>query len=323
MVTKLCGEHTIAGGWGPASLDMSEHDIARFDLCAFLDLSCEPFRDPSQTDRFGRVFNDAIDDLVAAFGFGAFGRGDNRESLPSLRSLDALFDDDVDIELNLWDQDDVSPTRDSCVERDPSRVASHELDHHDAVMRRGGRVDTIERLSRDVDRGLESEGDVRAVEVVVDGFGDPDAVESLVRDFLCDGHGAVTPNDHQRVDFADFEVRHADIRQVLEDRVSLLVLPDRVVLGIGSVVGSDDRSALGEDVGDIVQIERSDAILDETQKAVLDPENLDAVVDRVFGDCSDDGVEARTVAASCQDSDAFDVGRWDAILDGGHGFFRL
>ena len=28
VVSELCGEHTISCGWGSASLDMSEHNIA-------------------------------------------------------------------------------------------------------------------------------------------------------------------------------------------------------------------------------------------------------------------------------------------------------
>ena len=167
-------------------------------------------------------------------------------------------------------------------------------------------MDAIERLGRDVDCGLESEGDVCAVEVVIDGFGDSDAVESLVGDLFGDGHGPIASDDDEGVDLADLEVGDADVGEVLEDGVALLVFADREVLRVGSVVGSDDGSALGEDIGDVIEIESPDSVLDESEETVFNSEDLDAVVDRVFGDGSDDRVESRAVPTAGEDGDAFD-----------------
>ena len=41
-------------------------------------------------------------------------------------------------------------------------------------MRRAGRAQVVDRLERDVDGGVAADGDVGAVEVVVDGGGDAD-----------------------------------------------------------------------------------------------------------------------------------------------------
>lgn len=322
VMTELGGEHAIPSGRGASSLDMTQDDIAGFDLRAFFNLRREPFRDPSQTDRFWRVLDDPIDNLLSALWFGAFGDSDDGESLAALRSPNAVFRDFVDVETNLRDQDDVRSARDPCVERDPSRVASHELDNHDTMVTRGCRVNAIERFCCDMDSGLESECDVCAVEIVVDGLWDPDAVESLVGDLFRDGHGAIASDDDQCIDFADLKVRHADIGEIFEDCVPLLILPDWEVLGVGSVVGPDDGAAHCEDVGDIVEIESVDSVFDKSKESVLDSEYFDAVIDRVFGDGADDRVETGTIAASSEDSDAFDFGCRDAFLDGVHVSFR-
>ncbi len=54
------------------------------------------------------------------------------------------------------------------MEGDPAGVAAHHLDDQDAVVTVGRRVQAIDRLHRDVDRGVEAEGVVGGAEVVVD-----------------------------------------------------------------------------------------------------------------------------------------------------------
>ena len=53
-------------------------------------------------------------------------------------------------------------------ERDPAGVAAHRLDDDDPVVRLGGRVAAVDRVGRDRDGGVEAEGVVGAVQVVVD-----------------------------------------------------------------------------------------------------------------------------------------------------------
>ena len=84
VVPELGREDAIARDGGAAALGVPEDDIARLDLGPLLDLVREPLCDPAQADGFGRVLDDAIDDLLAAFGFGALRRGDDRESFPAL-----------------------------------------------------------------------------------------------------------------------------------------------------------------------------------------------------------------------------------------------
>ena len=61
------------------------------------------------------------------------------------------------------------------VQRDPARVPAHHLDHQRAVVAVAGGVQPVDRLHRDADRGVEAEGVVGGVEVVVDRLRDADA----------------------------------------------------------------------------------------------------------------------------------------------------
>ena len=307
MVPELGCQHPIPSDRGAAALDMAQDDIAGLDLGAFFDGIGEPFGDASETDRFGRVLNQTIDDLFAVLGLGTFGDGDDREPFAALGPPEAVLGDLIEIELDLRDQNNVRPARDPGVEGDPPRVAAHELDDHHAVVTRGRRMHPIKSFGSNMDGSLESEGDVRAVEIVVDGFGDADAVEALVSDLFGDGHGAVAADDNEGLDFSDVEVRDTHIGEVFKNRVAIFVFADREVGGVGSVVGPDDGAAHGEDIGDIIQGKRADSVFDEPEEAVFDAENFDAVVDRVFGDGPDDGIEPRTIPPAGEDGDAFDI----------------
>ena len=81
--------------------------------------------------------------------------------------------DRVDVEGLLGDQDDVGAAGEPGVQGDPAGVPAHHLDDQDAVVGLGGGVQPVDRLHRDVDRGVEAEGVVGGGEVVVDGLGTP------------------------------------------------------------------------------------------------------------------------------------------------------
>ena len=68
----------------------------------------------------------------------------------------------------LGDQDHVGAAGEAGVEGDPAGVAAHHLDDQHPVVAVGGRVQAVDRLHRDVDRGVEAEGVVGGAEVVVD-----------------------------------------------------------------------------------------------------------------------------------------------------------
>ena len=74
----------------------------------------------------------------------------------------------LDVERALGHEDDVGAAGEAGVARDPARVAAHDLADDDAVVRLGRRVQAVDRLGRDLHRGLKAEREVGRVEVVVD-----------------------------------------------------------------------------------------------------------------------------------------------------------
>ena len=109
----------------------------------------------------------------------ALGDHDDRRVLVLEPLLD-VAGDLVDVELPLRQQDHVGATGEAGVQRDPAGVPAHHLDHQRAVVRLGGGVQPVDRLHRDVDRGVEAEGVVGRAEVVVDRLRHADDVDAQV-----------------------------------------------------------------------------------------------------------------------------------------------
>lgn len=193
------------------------------------------------------------------------------------------------------------------MQSDPAGVASHDFDDHDAVVTGGRGVYAVEGFGGDGDGGLEAEGDVGAEQVVVDGLGHTDAVDASVGEGLCGRHGAVASDADQGLDAVELEVCHADVGEVFEEEIAVGPGADGVLLGVGLVGRAEDGAAHGEDVGDVVGLEGSDAVFDESEEAVLDAEDFHAVEDGVLGDGADDGVETGAVTPAREDADAGDA----------------
>src|SRR5690606_37692858 len=139
---------------------------------------------------------------------------------------------------------------------------------------------------------------VGAEEVVVDGLGDADEVEAAgpfdLQQGRGDAHGAVAADDDQRVEAAGAVVLQAaagDVRRGLG-------AGEAVVEGVGLVGGAEDGAADGEDVGNVRGVEVGRAVLDQSEEAVVEADDLDVVEAGVLGDGADDRVEAGAVAAA-------------------------
>src|SRR5580700_3793255 len=65
--------------------------------------------------------------------------------------------DSLNGEWNLRDQDDVGASGDPRLQRDPACVPSHDLDHHDAMVRLGRSVDFVDSVGCGHERSVETE----------------------------------------------------------------------------------------------------------------------------------------------------------------------
>ena len=68
----------------------------------------------------------------------------------------------LDGDRMLGNEDDVGAAGDPAHDGDPAGVPAHDLDHHHAVVRLGGRVQPVDRLGADPHRRVEAEGVVGA-----------------------------------------------------------------------------------------------------------------------------------------------------------------
>src|SRR5579863_1342395 len=81
----------------------------------------------------------------------------------------------VDVDLLLGNQDDVCAAGHSGCHGDPPGIAAHHLHHDHAVVRVGRGVDAVDGFGGDHHCGIEAEGRVGAVDVIVDGLGNTHA----------------------------------------------------------------------------------------------------------------------------------------------------
>ena len=210
-------------------------------------------------------------------------------------ALEALLDeraDGLDVERLLGDEDDVGAAGEAGVQGDPARVAAHHLDDEHAVVRLGRGVQPVDRLHRDVDRGVEAEGEVGGVEVVVDRLGHADDVDAEVVQLGRDTERVLAADGDQRVD--------AEVGEVLLDLLDAALDLERV-----GARGAEDGAAARQDAAHLRDAELAGRALERALPAVAEADELVAVLlDALADHGPDDGVQAGAVAAPGEHSDA-------------------
>ena len=164
--------------------------------------------------------------------------------------------DRVDVELALRDQDRVGAAGEARVDGDPARVAAHHLDDQHPVVAVGGGVEAVDRLHRDVDRGVEAEGVVGGGEVVVDRLRHADHVQAVLGVEARGGaEGVLAADRDQPVD--------PGRRQVGGDPLGPVVDGERV-----GPRGAEDGAAAGQDAAHLGHPERPPVVLERPAPAV-------------------------------------------------------
>src|SRR5215471_14709711 len=186
------GQHAIEGAGRSAALNVAEHDVAGFESGAALDFAREDLPDAAQAHVPEFVFAHLGDDRRAlrridvAGELRAFGNDDDAEVASASVTQANAFGDFLDVERLFGNEDHVGAAGDAAVHGDPSGVAAHDFDHHDALMRFGGGVNAIDGFHRGVDGGVEAETEVGAAEIVVDGLGNAHDLNALLEELLGD-----------------------------------------------------------------------------------------------------------------------------------------
>jgi DNA-binding response OmpR family regulator len=166
-----------------AALDVAEHGRADLVLGARGDRLGQRLAGAAQLVLLGDVALD-LHRVVAALGPGALGDHDDRVRHAAAVALVEVLDDPLDVVLDLGDQADVGAAGQRRGQADPSGVAAHDLDDHDALVALGGGVQPLERLGHHLDRGGEPDRHLGGLEVVVDRLGHADDLGRAALDEL-------------------------------------------------------------------------------------------------------------------------------------------
>ena len=235
------------------------------------------------------------------FGDRAFRDNDDREAAAALVSLLDSLDNLVDVVGDLREQDDVRAARDACVERKPSDFVAHDLHNKDAAMGARCRVNVIDALCRDINCALEAEGHVRAPQIVVDGLGKSDYIESFFTEQVGRLVRAVAAAHDQTVKL-QFVICLLHCRHFVDS--VLIGLADRLE---GNAACSEDRAASCKNALKILSRQNAELAVDQALVAVFKSVELHrffGVVDDAFEYAAHRGIERLAVAAACQKTDS-------------------
>ena len=155
-------------------------------------------------------------------------------------------------------------------------------------MARGGRMDAVDHLGRDIHSGMEAEGDVRSPDIVVDGLGQADDVHALLGQQIRGLMRAVSTEGHEAV------------------QLHLLVIRLHRLHLVHAVFADDAHVAeRREDAGEIRLLHLLVIARDQTRVAILNADDL-RVKHGIAGarHAADTGVQAGAVAAAGEDTDA-------------------
>ena len=159
-------------------------------------------------------------------------------------------------------------------------------------------MQSVDRLRGDGHRGIEPERPIRRRQVVVDRLRDAHDVHPQFLHSMRDRHRPVPADDHNGV-----ETQRAHELGDLARDVGVAAFVEAE--GVGAVAGSEDGAAKGEDAADIVVVERANALLDQAQKPILEPDDLGVMLDdEAFGDGANHGVQAGAIAAAGEKANA-------------------
>ena len=286
-------EHAVVGGWGPAALSVAEVNGAGFVASAFLDLLGEDLADAGEADVAKGVELGADGGLPGLFWqLCTFGDDDEGEALAALPACAQETDDVVDVDREFGDEGNVSAAGDADGDGDPAGVTAHDFHDLHARVCFGSGMEAVDGFGGDGDGGVEAEAGVGAAKIVVDGLGNADAVDAALRELDGDGLGVVATKGDEGVELVALN----DLEAGLEAAFNLL--------HVGARRAEDGATAM-EDAAGGLEVEGHGAIVDDAAPAFKEADELVVVVqDALANDSSNDGVQAGTVSAASQHSNA-------------------
>ena len=130
---------------------------------------------------------------------GTLGHGKDGEVRALLGTALHGFAYAVDVVGQLRQQNDVCTAGNAGVQGKPAGLVAHDLNAHHAAVAAGGGVDAVDDVCGNIHSGVEAEGHVGAVDIVVNGLGQADDVQPFLRKQVGSLVGAVAAQTQQAV----------------------------------------------------------------------------------------------------------------------------
>ena len=270
LLTEHGGLHAVLDRRRAAALDMTEHGDARVNARLFLD-------DLAEAHAVACALGDH-DDAVTLTG--------------RILRLDVLAHL-IEVVLDLRHEHVLRAARDAGLHGEPAGLMPHDLDDHDAAVRRRRIAQLVERVDDRIGRRVAADRVVRAPDIVVDRAGKPhDGDARLLREQRAAREAAVAADDDEALDAA-----------LLEVLIALAASLRR--LELRAARRPEERAAALDDVADAAARELDNIVLEHTVIAVLDAIDLHALIERRAHDSARRRVHARAVAAGRHDGNRF------------------
>ena len=220
---------------------------------------------------------------------------DDAEILAFTAAVMQVLDDRLELGGKLRDDDHVGAAGQPSHHCDPSGIATHHLDNHDAMMGGGRGVQPIERLDHHADRGIESDAELGDGEVVVDRLRDADHRIVGLAHGRRDGQRIVAADRHQAVDAA--------AAQQPDDLLDATFLLEGVGAGRAKDGPPERQDATHRGRCQVLHVARSQ----QPGPAVLDAGDLESLLEGAAGDPPDGRVEPGRVATAGENADSHDA----------------
>ena len=202
---------------------------------------------------------------------GTLGHGQNGEVRALLGAALHSLAHAVDVVGQLWQQDDVRTTGNAGVQGKPAGLVAHDLNAHHAAVAAGGGVDAVDDVRGDVHSGVEAEGHIGAVDIVVNGLGQADDVQPLLREQVGGLVGAVAAQTQQTVELCGFVgLFHGG------DLINVVVLHHTHQLE-GGALGAQNGAAQGQDAAEVVLVHLTVVAVDQAAVTVGDAHDLHVI----------------------------------------------
>ena len=222
--TVACRQHAVIRSRRTAALQITQHRAARFYARCFFNSVRHLLANTAKADRLEAALNHTRYRHLAALRLRALSSNDDAKAFAGSLTRFYLFDYRVQLIGNLRQQDNIRAACNAAVQRNPACIASHNLQHHNAVMRFRRRMQPVESLRRHRHRRVKAEGTLRAWQVVVDRLGHAHNLHAaLTRQLRTDIQAAVAADDHQRLDIILLQILQHLLAHILIHKLAIFL----------------------------------------------------------------------------------------------------